>query len=247
MKTKDQNSWIITFHNNEFGNVRIITDNNGEPLFVGKDVATALGYTNPQKAIRDHVDEEDRPQVQYTEIQGVNETFTPSAAKTNIVVINESGLYSLIFASKLPSAKEFKRWVTSEVLPQIRRTGGYIPTRDLNTGEPLTEAQIVRCAEHIMLNTISSVNKIADGCVTTSEIAKSLGVDVKDINRQLVKYGVLYWNGSRYKLDEDYAGIGLTQDRNFHYFALDGTKKERSYLVWTTVGVEFVRNVMLNA
>ena len=102
------------FENEEFGEIRTVTIDS-EPWFVGKDVATALGYTNPQKAVRDHVLEEDR---------GMNEMDTPSG-RQNLVVINESGLYALIFGSKLESAKRFKRWVTSEVLPSIRKTGSY--------------------------------------------------------------------------------------------------------------------------
>lgn len=86
-----------------------------EPYFVGKDVAEVLGYSNPQKAIRNHVDDEDK---------GVNEMDTPGG-KQPIVIINESGLYSLILESKLPEAKRFKRWVTSEVLPSLRRNGMY--------------------------------------------------------------------------------------------------------------------------
>ena len=107
---------LKVFMNPEFGSIRIITENN-EPWFVGKDVAEILGYTNPLKAIRDHVDEEDK---------GVNETGTPGGNQ-KVITINESGLYSLILSSKLPGAKRFKRWVTSEVLPAIRKTGGYIP------------------------------------------------------------------------------------------------------------------------
>lgn len=102
------------FKNKEFGQIRTVTIDN-EPWFVGKDVASALGYTNPQKAVRDHVSEEDR---------GMNEMDTPSG-RQNLVVINESGLYALIFGSKLESAKRFKHWVTSDVLPAIRKTGGY--------------------------------------------------------------------------------------------------------------------------
>lgn len=103
------------FKNQEFGQVRGILINN-EPYFVGKDIAEVLGYTNPLKAIRDHIDEEDK---------GVNEMDTPGG-KQNIVCINESGLYSLIFSSKLAKAKEFKHWVTSKVLPSIRKHGMYI-------------------------------------------------------------------------------------------------------------------------
>ena len=88
----------------------------GEPWFVGKDITKILGYTNPSKAIADHVDVEDK---------GVTKCYTPGGVQ-NLTGINESGLYSLILSSKLPSAKKFKRWVTSEVLPAIRKTGGYV-------------------------------------------------------------------------------------------------------------------------
>ena len=102
------------FENKEFGSIRTVQLNN-ETYFVGKDIATALGYTNPQKAVRDHVAEEDR---------GMNEMGTPSG-RQSLAVINESGLYALIFGSKLESAKRFKHWVTSEVLPSIRKHGVY--------------------------------------------------------------------------------------------------------------------------
>lgn len=105
---------IQIFNNDEFGNIRTVNID-GEPWFVGKDVANALGYTNPQKAVRDHISVEDR---------GVNEMDTPSG-KQNLTIINESGLYALIFGSKLESAQRFKHWVTSDVLPAIRKTGGY--------------------------------------------------------------------------------------------------------------------------
>lgn len=101
------------FESKEFGQVRTISID-GEPWFVGKDVAISLEYSNPQKALRDHVEEEDRT---------VNESFTVNGTKG--ILINESGLYSLILSSKLPSARKFKRWVTSEVLPAIRKTGSY--------------------------------------------------------------------------------------------------------------------------
>lgn len=105
---------LKVFENPTFGQVRTIEIDN-EPWFVGKDVAEALGYSDTAKAIRVHVDPEDK---------GVDEMATPGG-KQNITIINESGLYSLILSSKLPGAKEFKRWVTSEVIPSIRKTGGY--------------------------------------------------------------------------------------------------------------------------
>lgn len=124
------------FQNPEFGSIRttIIDD---EPWFVGKDVATALGYKEPRSAISKKVDDEDR---------GVSKMATPSGTQ-QMTIINESGLYCLILSSKLPSAKKFKRWVTSEVLPAIRKTGVYaIPQsrqRDLTTDDYLKVAQMV--------------------------------------------------------------------------------------------------------
>lgn len=106
---------ITVFNSTEFGSVRTTTID-GEPYFVGKDVATILGYSNPRDAISKHVDDEDK---------GVAKCDT-LGGRQEILFINESGLYSLIFSSKLPTAKKFKRWVTSEVLPSIRKTGGYV-------------------------------------------------------------------------------------------------------------------------
>ncbi len=113
---------LKVFQNSEFGTLRGV-EIDGESWLVGKDVAERLGYSNPQKAIRDHVDDEDRT---------VNESFTVNG--TMVVLINESGLYSLVLGSKLPNAKKFKRWVTSEVLPAIRKHGGYL------TAEKVEEA-----------------------------------------------------------------------------------------------------------
>ena len=124
---------IQVFKNDRFGEVRTMVIN-GEPWFVGKDVAEVLGYLNPQKAIRDHVDEEDR----------LGERIVLSGQNRMTIFINESGLYSLILSSKLPQAKEFKRWVTSEVLPQIRKTDGYIPVNDCkDDGEIMAKALLI--------------------------------------------------------------------------------------------------------
>ena len=106
---------ITVFENTEFGSVRTLVIN-GEPYFVGKDIALILGYVKPRNAIATHVDEEDKKDAPIQgDLGGIQE----------MTVINESGLYSLILSSKLPKAKKFKRWVTSEVLPSIRKTGSY--------------------------------------------------------------------------------------------------------------------------
>lgn len=120
---------IQIFKNPEFGEIRTI-EQDGEPWFVGKDVARALGYGDGKSlanAVADHVATEDK---------GVTEMVTPGG-RQKMTIINESGLYSLIFGSKLESAMRFKRWVTSEVLPSIRKTGGYIAGQDQLTPEEL--------------------------------------------------------------------------------------------------------------
>ena len=106
------------FTNPEFGNIRII-EKNGEPWFIGKDVAEALGYEASRNAITKHVDDEDK----------LTHQISASGQNRNMTVINESGLYSLILSSKLPTAKAFKRWVTSEVLPAIRKHGNYASSK----------------------------------------------------------------------------------------------------------------------
>lgn len=115
------------FNSDEFGQIRVISKEK-EPWFIGKDIAKALGYERATKAISDHVDLEDRDEVPIQDSIGRMQK-TP--------VINESGLYSLIFNSKLPTAKKFKRWVTSEVLPSIRKHGGYVAGQEDMSNEEL--------------------------------------------------------------------------------------------------------------
>lgn len=113
---------IQVFNNPQFGDIRVITDENGQILFVGKDMAKALGYANPRNALKAHVDAEDKTTAP---IQGSGSNY-----KTRAVLINESGFYALVLSSKLPQAKRIKRWVTSEVLPAIRKTGAYAIARN---------------------------------------------------------------------------------------------------------------------
>lgn len=131
---------LMIFNNPEFGTIRAI-EVNGEPWLVGKDVAEALGYSNPRDALDRHVDDEDKATV------GIND----GSQSRNMTIINESGLYSLVLSSKLPGAKKFKRWVTSEVLPSVRRAGSYsfpvvppiVKQRCLTTDDYLKAAAIV--------------------------------------------------------------------------------------------------------
>lgn len=133
-------SQLQVFQNDEFGSIRTIEVKN-EPWFVGKDITDVLGYSNARKAIGDHVDEEDK---------GVTKCDTLGGAQ-HLTIINESGLYSLILSSKLPKAKAFKRWITHDVIPSIRKTGGYI-----NGSEDMSDDEIMAKALMVAQKTIES-------------------------------------------------------------------------------------------
>lgn len=170
---------LQVFNNQEFGQVRTLTLND-EPWFVGKDVASILKYTNTTKAIRDHVDEEDK----------LTERIVLSGQNREAIFINESGLYSLILSSKMPSAKKFKRWVTSEVLPALRKTGQY-QVKELSGQElmakALIEAQSVLAAKDKQIQEMKPKVVFADAVATShtsilvGELAKILkqnGIDM---------------------------------------------------------------------
>ena len=128
------NNELINFHHEMFGDIRAI-EKDGEPWFVGKDVAVALGYVNPTKAVNVHVEDDDKEMGS----QNGTPSIKDSLGRTqNPIFINESGLYSLVLSSKLPSAKKFKHWVTAEVLPSIRRHGAYAtaPTLERIIAQP---------------------------------------------------------------------------------------------------------------
>ena len=141
---------IKVFQNEEFGSVRTM-EINGEPYFVGKDVAEILGYAKARNAIAAHVDSDDKKDAPIQGDLGGTQTMT---------IINESGLYSLILSSKLPNAKKFKHWVTSEVLPTIRKTGGYVSNEDMfiNTYLPYADDN----TKMLFRTTLSTINQLND-------------------------------------------------------------------------------------
>ena len=222
---------IQIFNKAEFGVIRSM-EIGGEPWFVGKDVATALGYANPQKAIRDHVDGEDKT---------VNESFTVSGTKP--ILINESGLYSLILGSKLDGAKRFKRWVTSEVLPAIRKTGAYavdskaaeIKMRELRVKEMNAQARLlnaetrrlkilqaerglsqvaidtaaVKAAEEITGQDLGDYLPKTEKTYSASEVGNALGISANKVGKianayglKTEEYGVFVMDKSRYSSKE---------------------------------------------
>lgn len=147
-------SSVKIFENEQFGKVRSIVIN-GEPWFSGKDVASILGYSNTNDAIISHVDEEDKQIIQLSDIQDPRETLPSHLRGSKAVIINESGLYSLIFGSTLESAKSFKHWVTSEILPSIRKTGFYSTKNEPSFEDKLKAA--TWAAEFLNLNDVSKL------------------------------------------------------------------------------------------
>ena len=170
---------IQIFNNTEFGEIRTVKIN-GEPYFVGKDVAAALGYSNPRKVIGDHVDDEDK---------GVTKCDTLGGTQ-NLTIINESGLYSLIMGSKLDGAKRFKRWVTSEVLPSIRKTGAYavdsksaeFKARELRVREMNAQARLLNAETRrlIALQNGKGLSKVAVDTLAVKAIERITGNDLGD-------------------------------------------------------------------
>lgn len=139
-------SKLITFENMKFGKLTVI-EKDGEFFFISKEIAEKLGYANSRKAVLDHVDSEDKGVTEWNTLGGVQ----------NVSIINESGLYSLILSSKLPQAKEFKRWVTKDVLPSIRKNGGYIKNQ-----ENLSKEEILANAVLLANNLIAEKDKVIE-------------------------------------------------------------------------------------
>ena len=174
METKS----IQVFNNTEFGEIRTM-EINGEPYFVGKDVAAALGYSNPRDAISKHVDDEDKNSVAIRD---------GNKGNPNQVIINESGMYSLILSSKLEGAKRFKRWVTSEVLPSIRKTGAYATgsaaaeykARELRIREMNAQARLINAETRrlLILQKEKGLSKVAVDALAVRAMEDVTGKDL---------------------------------------------------------------------
>lgn len=235
------------FDNKEFGQIRTI-EIDGEPWFVGKDIAEALGYGNPRQAISTNVDEEDK---------GVHSMDTPSG-KQNMTVINESGLYSLILGSKLPNAKKFKHWVTKEVLPSIRKTGGYhLPQtysealRELADKEEENERlkqEMLLLDEKVseMKPKVDYVDAILENPNTmlVTQIAQDYGMSAIKFNQILKEHRVQHKVGEQWILYSDYQGMGYVQSHTHTFDKQDGTKGLKPNTEWTQKGRFFLYNFL---
>ena len=221
---------IRIFTNEVFGEIRTCQVNN-QIMFVGKDVATALGYSNTRDALSKHVDAEDKGTV----------AIRDTAYETRVTLINESGLYSLILSSKLPQAKAFKRWVTAEVLPQIRQTGGYIPTRDAD-GRKLSNEEIIDRADAIVGRTLRLMNAAAEDTLTATQVAKTFNMTVFDFNAVLRDMGIQYRRHGRWNISDDLADRDLVRLRTHVSYSLKGEKKVRTYMTWTMNGLRYLNS-----
>lgn len=253
------NTNMQIFNNPAFGSVRVV-EIDGEPWLVGKDVATALGYSNPRDALRVHVDDEDKNTV-------VIHDGIPG--NPNMTVINESGVYSLVMSSKLPDAKKFRRWVTSEVLPAIRKTGGYIHgAKDMTDMEIVSKAFLIsqrtieeRNAEIKRLETTvqaqreeiaafepvrSYVNDIlsSERTMTTTQIAADYGISARELNRILHAEHIQWKTNGQWVLYKEHMNKGYTKSVTVQITHSDGKPDAILHTQWTQKGRLMIHGIL---
>ena len=241
------------FENAEFGSIRTVEINN-EPWFVGKDVAEILGYGNPRQALKTNVDDEDKG-VHQMDTLGGNQSLT---------IINESGLYSLILSSKLPNAKRFKHWVTSEVLPAIRKHGMYATDELLSNPDFAISVFQQLKAEREEKQKLLTVNKQQQqiigelqpkanyvdtilnnkGLVTITQIAKDYGMSGNKMNKLLNTYGVQYKQSGQWLLYSKYHDMGYTHSKTIDIVRSDGRPDIVMETKWTQKGRLFIYNLL---
>lgn len=234
------------WENPEFGELRIV-DMNGEPWMVGKDVAQALGYKDTVNALKSHVDDEDKDRWQITTQFGTKET----------VIINESGLYSLVLSSKLPGAKRFRRWVTGEVLPSIRKHGAYMTPDTLQQALLNPDTMIQLCQqlkdEQERSARLKAANErlepaaryahdclLADGGRLASSIAQEYGMSAIKFNKLLHRLGIQYKQGGQWLLYAKHTGKGYTETRVNLIPHNDGFTHQHPETLWTAKGRAFL-------
>lgn len=245
---------LQVFSNAEFGSVRSIMIKN-EPYFVGKDVAEVLGYSDAFGALKKHVDYEDKQNCQ-------NDSFESPRGMT---IINESGLYSLILSSKMPKARQFKRWVTSEVLPAIRKHGVFAVDAMLNDPDSMIAALQAYKEERQRRMLLESENAVqkqqllemkpkvsyydvvinSPDLISITEIAKDYGWSAKRMNGYLNEKEIQYKQGNHiWILYQKYAEQGLTSTKTHAYLAGDGNTHTKVHTYWTQKGRLFIYDLL---
>lgn len=248
---------LMIFNNPEFGEIRTV-EVNGEPWLVGKDVARALGYGEGKSlanAVANHVDTEDR---------GVTEMMTPGGNQ-NMTIINESGVYSLVLGSKLQGAKKFKRWVTSEVLPSIRKNGMYLLPKDYPSAlRALADSEEQRMALEASNATLAAENErqaqvIAEfepirqyvdtilespDALATSQIAADYGMSAQELNKILRDEGVQHKVNGQWLLYKKHMNKGYTKSKTFQFTHSDGRADTKLHTQWTQKGRLMIHNIL---
>lgn len=233
---------ITLFKNKQLGEIRTLNIG-GEPWFVGNDIAEILGYSEKAKAVRTHVDEDDK---------GVSVLDTPGG-KQNTIIINESGLYSLILSSKLPCAKDFKHWLTSEVIPSIRKHGAYLTPETIHKtlSDPRELAKLLNAlADEQDKNTKLEVENAfltvkakyydeilnSKNSVPVTQIAKDYGMSAVTFNKMLHDLKIQYPLGKAWVLFQSYANLGYTQSKTYTV----SEKRAVMHTYWTQKGRIFL-------
>lgn len=236
---------LFNFEENEVRTLLI----NGEPYFIGKDVAQILGYSNPRDALSKHVDDEDKNSVAIRD---------GNKGNPNQTVINESGVYALVFGSKLPSAKKFKHWVTSEVLPTLRKTGGYtMPKTYLEALKAFTaeveKNEMLSLENKIQTQQINELKPKADytdkilkttDLMTITQIAKDYGMSAKQFNAMLHDYKVQFKQNGQWLLYSKHQSKGYTSSETVEFDRPDGTVGVRLNTKWTQKGRLFLYGLL---
>ena len=246
------------FQNEEFGTIRTI-EQDGAPWFVGKDVAEALGYTDFFGSLKKHVDEEDKLVCQ----------IDSAGQKRGATIINESGLYSLVLSSKLPNAKKFKRWVTSEVLPSIRKNGGYLAGQESMSNEELMARALLMAQNTIAerekrIQSLQAQNELKDqiiadfepirtyvdtilespGTMSTAQIAADYDITPQKLNKILHEERVQRKVNGQWILYKSYMGQGYTKSKTFQFTHSDGRRDSRMQTQWTQKGRLMIHEIL---
>lgn len=237
---------MMVFENPKFGKVRSL-EIEGKPWFVGKDVASILGYKDTSDALKKHVDDDDK----------LTRQFADSGQNRDMFVINESGLYSLILCSKLPAAKEFKRWVTTEVLPSIRKYGMYAVEEMLENPDMLIEALTAlkneRSQRKLLQDKVDELEPKAryfdyvmqsQDLVPITVIAKDYGWSANKLNNYLHVKNVQYKSGSVWVLYQPYADKKYVGTKTYSYCDNKGESHATIHMQWTQKGRLFIYELM---
>ena len=235
---------IQIFQNQEFGAIRTISNKQGEAMFCLKDVCEVLELQTKQVVRRLEDDVFSKHPIVDNLGRVQQATF-----------VNEDGLYDTILESRKPQAKQFRKWVTSEVLPSIRKQGGYMIARPDESDEvilaralQIMQATLQRRDELIakLQPRAEYADHVLDSitCITTTQLAKELDMTAQELNRLLCEMHIQYWQSGQYLLYAEYARQGYAKNRTHSYKDHDGTLRTHTYLVWTERGRDFIHQLL---